>query len=267
VPPATARHWSWLFAARDCRDPLLGIYALLAEWRALMDPGTDATVAHLKLAWWREEMGRLSTGSSVHPISRFLAALPRAASTDFAPLASAVDAAARQVAGVPLERGTELPEHSAALCAGPLMVAARLAGERAREVEEAVCASTAALAAAEYLTAAIGGYRREVRAGRVAFPVDELLAAGIGNADLGAAEPPPRLQSYLQELRRRAAQFFESAAAGLPGSERAQLRHLLVLAALGAKHLNGRSVAAYSGFRLQDLRLAWSTARRAAKQD
>jgi phytoene synthase len=267
VPPATARYWSWLFASRDCRDPLLGIYALLAEWRALMDPGTDAAVARLKLAWWREEMGRLSTASPVHPISRFLADLPRAAATEFAPLASAVDAAVRQVAGVPLERGAQLPEHSAALRAGPLMVAARLAGERSREAEEAVCACTAALAAAEYLTAAIGDYRRDARAGRVLFPVDELLGAGIENADLAAAEPPPRLQSYLQELRRRAAPLFAAAAAGLPRPQRAQLRHLLVLAALGAKHLNIRGAAADAGFRLQDLHLAWSTARRAARQD
>ncbi len=267
MPPATARHWSWLFAARDCRDPLLGIYALLAEWRALMDPATEATVAHLKLAWWREELGRLSTESPVHPISRFLADLPRAASTDWTPLARTVDAAARQVAGVPLERGAQLPQHSAALRAEPLMVAARLAGERAREAEEAVYACTAALAAAEYLTAAIGDYRSEARAGRVLFPVDELLGAGIENSDLAAAEPPPRLQSYLEELRRRAAQLFGAADAALPRPQRAQLRHLLVLSALGAKHLDIRGAAADAGFRLQDLRLAWSTARRAARQD
>jgi len=264
VPPATARHWSWLFAARDCREPLLGIYALLAEWRALMDPGTDARVAHLKLAWWQEEMQRLSAGSPVHPISRFLIELPRAAAADFAPLASAVQAAARQVAGVPLERGAELEAHSRALRAEPLMVAARLAGERTREAEAAVRSCTAALAAAEYLAAAIGDYRRAARAGRVAFPVDELLAAGIENADLAAAEPPLRLDSYLQELRGRAAQFFTAAAAVLPRTERAQLRHLLVLAALGAKQLNSRGAAADGDFRLQYLLLAWTTARRAA---
>jgi hypothetical protein len=42
VPPGTARYWSWLFAARVARDPLLGIYALAAEWQALMDPRPKA---------------------------------------------------------------------------------------------------------------------------------------------------------------------------------------------------------------------------------
>jgi phytoene synthase len=265
LPSGTARHWSWLFAAHGSREPLLGIYALLAEWRALMDPGTEAAVAQLKLAWWQEEMQRLIAGSPVHPISRYLAALPRAAAADFAPLGRAVEAAAAQIAGAPLERGGELAAHSEALRGGPLMVAARLAGAP-QEPAEGLQSCIAALASAEYLAGAIADYRREARAGRVAFPVDELLAAGIENADLAAAVAPDHLQSYLDGVRRRAAQFFASAADVLPREERAPLRHLLVLAALGVKHLNSRRPPADTNFRLQDLFLAWSTARRAALQ-
>src|ERR1700736_1707279 len=102
VPPGTARYWSWLFAAAESRAPLLGIYALDAEWQALMDPATDISVAHLKLAWWQEEMQRLSLGSPSPPISVYLAASPRAASVAFTPLSAAVTAAAAQVGGAPL---------------------------------------------------------------------------------------------------------------------------------------------------------------------
>src|SRR3981189_2887248 len=78
VPPGTARYWSWLFAAAESRAPLLGIYALGAEWQALTDPATDISVAHLKLAWWQEEMRRLPQRSRVHPLSAYLAALAAA---------------------------------------------------------------------------------------------------------------------------------------------------------------------------------------------
>src|ERR1700722_8966272 len=97
VPPGTVRYWSWLFAAAELRAPLLGIYALGAEWQALTDPATEISVAHLKLAWWQDEMQRLAAGSAVHPICVYLAALPRAAAVDFAPLSAAVAAAAAQV--------------------------------------------------------------------------------------------------------------------------------------------------------------------------
>jgi 15-cis-phytoene synthase len=266
VPPGTPRYWSWLFAAAEARPPLLGIYALGAEWQALMDPATETGVAHLKLAWWRDEMQRLANGSAVHPISSYLAGLPRAASADFTPLLAAVNAAAEQVGGVPLERGTDLEPQSQALWGGPLALASRLAADVPDEAALGRC--TGALAAAGYLSQVIQGYRRQARIGRVPFAVDELMAAGIGNEDLIADPPPPHLQNYLDGLRSRAARYFESAAQALPPTHRSPHRHLLVLAALGLAHLNARAplnsrAAPQERRRLKDMLLAWTTARRA----
>src|SRR3984885_12087615 len=128
VPAGSPRYWSWLFAAPAMRDPLLGIYALLAEWRALLDPALELAAAHLKLAWWRDEIGRLDRGAPVHPISRYIASLPRAGEVDFTPLETTLAAAARQIGGAPLERGAELEAHAAALWAQPLATAAPLPG-------------------------------------------------------------------------------------------------------------------------------------------
>jgi phytoene synthase len=258
VPPGGVRYWSWLFAAAQARAPLLGIYALGAEWQALMDPATEPGVAHLKLAWWQEEMQRLSAGRAVHPISSYLAGLPRAGTVDFAPLLAAVEAAASQVSGVPLEHGADLEPQSAALWAGPLAVASLLAADNCDEPGVRNC--TRALAAAEYLAKAIRGYRRDARAGRVPFAVDELLAAGIENADLTADPPPPHMQHYLDRLRERSARYFEAAAQALPTAQRAGQRHLLIRSALGLAHL-GRRAPAPERRRLKDLLLAWRTAR------
>lgn len=260
VPPGSARQCSWLFAAQEARAPLLGIYALLAEWRALMSPVTESGVAHLKLAWWSEEIQRLKRGSAVHPISSYLAALPRAAVVDFDPLLDAVAAAASQIGGAPLERSADLEPQCRALVAGPLTLASQLAAE----VPDAAALNncTLAWAAGDYLAKAIRDYRRDSAAGRVPFAIDELLAAGIGNDDLAAEPPPPHLQSYLHALRERAAGYFEAAEqALLPGQRRAQ-RHLLVLAALGRQHLDdGASFGKRRRFK--DMLLAWTAARRA----
>jgi phytoene synthase len=241
---------------------LLGVYALTAEWRALMDPSTEIEVAQLKLVWWREELDRLAAGSPLHPITRYLADLPHAAAADLAPLTQSVDSAALHVAGAPLERGVELESHADALYGAPLLVAARLAGARGDEIGPQAC--IAALAAGEYLARVIREYGRAARIGRILFAVDELLAAGIDNDDLIAVEAPPRLQAYLIQLRRRAAGYFSNAAAALGPEERPALRHLPVLAALGATHLNDRQRRPDTDFRLGDLYNAWNAARRAA---
>jgi len=234
----------------------------MAEWRALMDPGTELGVAQIKLAWWREEITRMTAGSPIHPITLYLAHLPSGCTHDLAPLTASVDAAAAHVAGVPLERAVELQSHAGALYGTPLLMAALLGAYRGEP--ERLRACVGALAAAQYLTRAAADYVREARAGRIPFAVDELLAAGIDNNDLVAREPPPRLCAYLDDLMHRAAGHFAIAADALAPAERPNQRHLLVLAALGQKQLSGRKNRLSADFRWADLYNAWNTARRAA---
>jgi 15-cis-phytoene synthase len=260
IPLGSARYWSWLFAAPAARAPLLGIYALLAEWNALMDPASEPTAARLKLQWWQEEIRRLANGVPIHPIGSYLASLPRAGDVDFAPLEQSVDAAMAETNGAPLELGTDLEPQAWALRAEPLAVASRLATSELDEASLIEC--TRALAVADYLSRTSRDYLREVRLGRVPFPVDELLAAGIDNADLCSDPPPERLEGYLQQLRKRAAHQFEIAAQALPHGRRSPQRHLMVLAALGHKQLN-RGTPTLESPGLRDMLLAWTTARRA----
>jgi 15-cis-phytoene synthase len=260
LPSGSARHWSWLFAAPEARAPLLGIYALLAEWNALIDPATERSAAQIKLAWWQEEVRRLVDGVPVHPIGIYLASLPRAAAVDFGPLAAAIDAAVQETNGAPLERAADLAPHASALRGNPLAVASSLSHDDHGEPALRDCIN--ALAIADHLSRSVRDYRREARSGRVPFAVDELLAEGIENADLSAATAPPRLQSYLHRLHERAMQCYASAAAALPPERRSQQRHLLVLAALGRKHLQkGAPTLKMRGF--EDMLLAWRTARHA----
>jgi 15-cis-phytoene synthase len=170
----------------------------MAEWHALADPDTEAEVARIKLAWWRDEINRLARGSPLHPICRYLATLGSTAAIDWSPLVQPVSAAAQQVAGAPLERAAELHSHAAALFGAPLLLAARLGGAHSASV----AACIAALAEAQYVARALSAYGREARAGRILFPVDELLAAGVDNDDLAARDPPPRLTCWC--LRRSA---------------------------------------------------------------
>jgi 15-cis-phytoene synthase len=264
LPPGSPRYLSWQFAAPEARPALLCVYALLAEWRALADPLAEPSAAHLKLAWWSEEIERLARGAPLHPIGRLLASLPGAPAADYAALHAAIEATARQIAGVPLERASDLPAQAEALWGGPLLFAAQLARGRSAD-DEVLQGSVSSLALALYLMDAIEGYAGAARAGRVILPVDELLAAQVENADLAAAEPRLHLQSYLERLRGRAHAAFLAAQETLPGPARAPLRHLLVLAALGARHARTPVRGGARGA-LRDLYIAWRAARSGARR-
>jgi phytoene/squalene synthetase len=260
IPLGSTRYWSWLFASAAARAPLLGVYALLAEWNALLDPATEASASRIKLAWWQEEIERLIARAPLHPICVYLASLRRADEVDFAPLRQAIDASVAELSGVPLECSAELEPHACALRAAPLAIASRLACRALDEVGLANCLR--ALAVADYLARVTRDYRRQARLGRIPFAVEELLAAGIDNADLCADQLPAKLAVYLQQLQARATQSYQAAALALPAAGRAQQRHLMVLTALGLKHLQ-LPTSSLESARLQDMLLAWSTARRA----
>ncbi len=264
IPTGSARHLSYVFAPTLIRAPLLGVYALLAEWLALLDPATERAVAQLKLSWWQEEMARLAAGRALHPVSRFLASQPGAAAAPFSLLSASLEAALLELSGVPLELGAQLEAHSAAFLAGPLRVASLIAGQQSDTTLDraALERSTQALAVAQYLTRALREYRRAAGGGRVPFAVDELLNAGVENHDLAMAQAPPRLQVYLDGLRHKADAKFAEVAEAMPMSARADLRHVLVLAALERKHAQiPRGGSAFAA--LKDMLLAWTTARRA----
>ena len=260
IPLGSARYWSWLFADSAARPALLGIYALLAEWNALMDPATESSAARIKLAWWQEEIRRLIAGTAVHPISVYLLSLPRAGEVDLAPFMPAIDAVIAESDGAPLERSSDLEPHAAALRAGPLMIASRLAAAGLEQKSLEKCAR--AVAVGDFLARSARDYRREARIGRVPFAVEDLLAAGIDNADLCADRPSPQLEQYLLGLRGRARQCYAAALRSPPAGPEAQLRHLAILAALGLKQLQ-RPAASLESPRVQDMLLAWVTARRA----
>lgn len=260
IPLGSARYWSWLFASPEARPPLLAIHALLAEWSALMDPATEPSAGRIKLAWWQEEVRRLMAGRPAHPIGAYLLSLPRADSVDLTPLAPAIDAVVAECDGAPLERASDLEPHAVALRAGPLMIASRLANAALDQVGLQECARC--LAVGDFLARSARDYRRDARRGRLPFVVEELLAAGIDNADLCADSAPPQVADYLHRLRSRAQTSFGTALQAPRPQDRAALRHLLILASLGRKQAQ-HSSATLESPRLQDMLLAWSTARRA----
>jgi phytoene synthase len=250
---------SWLFAAPAVRPVLLGVYALSAEWSALLDPGTEREVAFVKLAWWQDEMRRLQSGSAAHPISRYLAGLSPDPGRDFAALLDAVQAVASEADGVPVESTAHLAPHARKLHGGPLLAAA-LASDPT--LQPALLGQAIdALAEGEYLQRALGHYARAARLGRIVFPVSELMEAGIDNTDLVAIAPPPHLARYLQAVRRRSQERFAAVSPALPPAQRRAQRHLLVLADLGAKRLNSSTAGNPGG--LADMLRAWNRARRA----
>ncbi|OGT64552.1 MAG: hypothetical protein A2W69_03010 [Gammaproteobacteria bacterium RIFCSPLOWO2_02_47_7] len=65
-------YYSTLYYPADIKRDLNALHAFHAEIEQVIEECTDPGVAHLKLAWWHEEIQRLFTDTARHPVAREL---------------------------------------------------------------------------------------------------------------------------------------------------------------------------------------------------
>ncbi|MDN5863694.1 MAG: squalene/phytoene synthase family protein [Gammaproteobacteria bacterium] len=66
-------HLARLFSPPALRARTTAIGALYVEFESIIDQPRDLNVARMKLAWWRDELGRLEMGEPAHPATKLLA--------------------------------------------------------------------------------------------------------------------------------------------------------------------------------------------------
>lgn len=71
--PADDLFFAVLFSAQRRRESVRAVAALYVELEATATGFADMHVARTKLAWWRDELERLSAGQPAHPVTRALA--------------------------------------------------------------------------------------------------------------------------------------------------------------------------------------------------
>lgn len=123
-PPAGSPRWlAWLFTPPPARIVLAQLFTLEAELRAIVAAPRDHGVAHLKLRWWREEIGRLSASAPRHPITQALMQAAPDAVAAWPPLADFLTSLELELAAVAIDDEAEL-DRFLALADGHLRTAA-----------------------------------------------------------------------------------------------------------------------------------------------
>ncbi len=210
--------------------PLLAVLvAIESEIGASLSPGREHQVAHLRLAFWREECARCFAGRPAHPLTRELTEVCRArGARPPAGLAGLVDAAVWDLAAATFQTRREVTAYCDRWTGG--MIAPLLERARPGTDPAVTCALGGALRELELLS----DIEREARAGRVRLPLDELARAGTQPEDLARAE---WAQPLAQALRARHGQLraqLAEAVRCLGADGQPALRGLMVWAALAA---------------------------------
>jgi 15-cis-phytoene synthase len=226
-----ARALARLYCPSAHRPVFRALLGLEAQIRAGIYPHLEHAVAHTRLAWWREECGRLARGAPLHPLTHELGERFGAASgAALAGVTGFVDLAAWDLAAATFASRREREGYAARWSAAFVAPLAHLALAGAES--ERALALGARLSELELLNA----LSADARAGRLRLPLDELSAAGVRPEELSTAHWGARLSALAREQHAQARVRLATAVAALAAHEQRALRALLVWSALAHAH-------------------------------
>jgi phytoene synthase len=265
APDGSSLYYALLFAPSGTRDALLALAAYRAEILEIPREVSDAGVGAVKLNWWQEELDRLRSGAPRHPVSQALQPAVVDHALELDGLNEVIEASRMDLeyGRYPTLRELTLYCHRAGGAVADL--AWRIGGSTGADAAP----FAHDLAMGLELTRMLRHLRRDVRAGRLYIPEDELTMSGLGSEDLLGSERRDDVQALLGRQADRARRFLDSAIGQLPVHARSQQTYGLILAVLHRQLLAGIGKDGYAVAErqvhltpLRKLWLAWRTARR-----
>lgn len=227
-------YYSFFFLSAERRRAITALYAFCREVDDVVDECSDQAVARTKLAWWRDEVDRLESGSPEHPVTRALA--------PHLPTFSIRCAQLREIiAGMEMDlhqhryldiAALELYCHRVAGVVG-ILAASIFGATRPETLHYA-----ARLGLAFQLTNIIRDVGEDARLGRIYLPLAELRQFGVAESSVLACRPSPEFVDLMRHQHERAVATYRAALALLPDADRKSQRPGLIMASIYATLLS-----------------------------
>jgi 15-cis-phytoene synthase len=221
-------YYSFLFLPQERRRAITAFYAFCREVDDVVDEVTDASVARIKLAWWRTEIANLFAGHPQHPVTRALLPFAEPCGLDAARMNEIID-------GMEMDLVQHRYADFSALqgyCHRVAGVVGQLSASIFGYANPATLEYAESLGIAFQLTNIIRDVGEDARRDRVYLPGDELAKFGLAAEDIIARRDGPAFRSLMEFQAERALSFFDLAFAKLPAEDRRSQRAGLIMAAI-----------------------------------
>jgi len=221
-------YYSFLFLPPLRRRAITALYAFCREVDDVVDECHDPQIAATKLAWWRQELGRLYAGQPDHPVTRALQPLLEQFNLPQEQLLEIIDGMEMD-----LQQTRYLDFKALSLyCYRVASVVGLLAAEIFGYVDRQTQKYAHDLGTAFQLTNIIRDVGEDARRGRIYLPLDELQRFDVPLSDLLNARYSDNFRRLMEFQIERAEQYYTQAMSELPATDRKAQRPGLVMAAI-----------------------------------
>ncbi|ABK42833.1 Squalene/phytoene synthase [Magnetococcus marinus MC-1] len=212
-------YWPMRLLPAHKRRGLFALYAFCREVDDIVDRQLDPRAAHMKLAWWHEEIVEVFTGQPRHPVARALHALKDQYGWQMAPFIEILQGMEMDLQPRNYENWQELEGycHKVSVAVGlAALPVFGVTGERAQQFAHH-------LGMALQLTNILRDLFEDGQMGRVYLPQTVLQAHGVQHQGILDGEWQPALVAALQEVDARIESHFAQARELVQGEHFAQL--------------------------------------------
>ncbi len=221
-------YYSFLFLPPERRRAITALYAFCREVDDTVDEATDQSVARIKLAWWRNEVAQMYSGTPTHPV--MLALKPHIKPYDLKQehLQAIIDGMEMDL---DQSRYLDYPNLKK-YCWHVAGVVGILSASIFGVTNPQTLKYAETLGLAFQLTNIIRDVGEDARKGRIYLPVNELQQFGVTAADLLNARHSEKFEALMTFQAARAQQLYDDAFALLPQEDRRAQRPGLMMAAI-----------------------------------
>jgi phytoene synthase len=216
------------FLTAEKRRAITAFYAWCREVDDIADECRDPGVARIKLAWWREEVGRMYAGKPSHPVTQALRHAVDGMAIAQEQLMEIMDGVEMDLTQTRYQdfRQLRLYCHRVAGVVGE--VSAQIFGY----TDRATLKYASLLGLAFQFTNIIRDVGEDARRGRIYLPQDEMQAHGVSEAEVLACRESDAFGQLMEFQSQRAMAPSEQPFARLPAADRRSQRPGLVMAAI-----------------------------------
>jgi phytoene synthase len=210
------------------RRAITALYAFCREIDDVVDEVSDASVARVKLAWWRTEVDRLYDGTAQHPVALALAPVVKAYSIARAQLETVIDGMQMDLDKTRYLSFDDLEVYCNRVAGVVGVMSAEIFGYRNR----ATLDYARDLGIAFQLTNIIRDVGEDARRGRIYLPQDDLARFGVAASEILQRRASPAFRELMAYEVERAKTWYSRALEKLPDEDRRAQRAGLAMAAI-----------------------------------
>lgn len=221
-------YYSFLFLPPERRRAITALYAFCREVDDTVDETSDASVARIKLAWWRTEVSTMYKGAPTHPVTQALQPHIATYKLEEQHLQAIVDGMEMDLDQSRYLDYAGLQKYCWRVAGVVGILSASIFGYKNPQT----LAYAEKLGLAFQLTNIIRDVGDDARKGRIYLPVNELQQFNVTAADILNFRHSEKFEALMKFQAERAQRTYDEALSLLPKEDRRAQRPGLMMAAI-----------------------------------